>query len=78
MKNLVLVLLIVVAAGSLLFGVNQMKEAEQLTAELEKMKTQLTTCDTQARELQKMYDVAVVEAQVQRTLCEEQLKSLRK
>lgn len=78
MKNLVLVLLIVVAAGSLLFGVNQMKEAEQLTAELEKMKTQLTTSDTQARELQKMYDVAVVEAKVQRTLCEEQLKLLRK
>jgi septation ring formation regulator EzrA len=55
-----------------------MKEADQLTAELEKMKTQLTTCDTQTRELQKMYDVAVVEAQVQRTLCEEQLKTLKK
>lgn len=78
MKNLALVVLIVTAAGSLLFGYNRMKEAEKLTAELEKLNANVKECEIKARELEKLHQESMVQAQIQRTLCEEQLKALKK
>ena len=78
MKNLALVVLIVAAAGSMLFGFNQMKEAEKLAAELEKVNTSAKECETKSRELEKLYQESMVQAQIQRTLCEEQLKAMKK
>jgi hypothetical protein len=78
MKNLFMVVLLVFTAGSLLFGINKMKESEQLQEELDKMKTNAKVCETKALELEKLYQESMVQAQIQRTICEEQLKALKK
>ena len=78
MKNLALIVFIVTAAGTLLFGLNERNEAERLAAELEKINSNAKECEIKSRELEKLYEESMVQAQVQRTLCEEQLKALKK
>jgi Tfp pilus assembly protein PilO len=81
MKNVVIAVLATVSAGSLYYGYTKASQVEGLTVcelEREELKDQAEQYKTQATELQKMYDQAAVEMQVQRTICEEQLKALKK
>jgi hypothetical protein len=78
MKNIVVIVLIVISIGSVVFGVMQKKEAERLASQLIMQEDQAKECIKMSGELQKMYDILAVENQVQRTLCEEQLKALKK
>jgi hypothetical protein len=78
MKNIVVIVLIVISIGSVVFGVMQKKEAERLASQLIMQEEQSKECIKMSGELQKMYDILAVENQVQRTLCEEQLKALKK
>jgi len=78
MKNIVVIVLIVISIGSVVFGLMQKKEAERLSSQIEAYDMREKECIKMSGELQKMYDILAVENQVQRTLCEEQLKALRK
>jgi len=78
MKNIVVIVLIVISIGSVVFGVMQKKEAERLASQLIMQEDQAKECIKMSGELQKMYDILAVENQVQRTLCEERLKALKK
>lgn len=78
MKNLAMVVLIVAAAGALLFGFNEKNKTERLAVALEKANSNAKECETKSRELEKLYQESMVQAQIQRTLCEEQLKALKK
>jgi acetolactate synthase regulatory subunit len=78
MKNILVIVLIVISIGSVVFGLMQKKEAERLASQLIVQEDQAKECIRMSGELQKMYDILAVENQVQRTLCEEQLKALRK
>lgn len=78
MKNILVIVLITISIGSIVFGIIQMKEADRMTSQLVMQEDQVKECIKMSGELQKMYDILAVENQVQRTLCEEQLKALRK
>jgi Tfp pilus assembly protein PilO len=81
MKNIVIAVLATVSVGSLFYGYTQASHVEGLTvckSEREELKKQSEQYRTEVAELQKMYDQAAVEIQVQRTICEEQLKALKK
>lgn len=75
MKNGIIGILLILLVGSLVFGYHQksMLDSAQATCESEKKEL-----ETQAREFQKMAEVAQQEAVVQRTICEEQLKAFKK
>lgn len=75
MKNILIGVLLMVSIGSLVYGYNQksLLDSAQTTCESEKKEL-----ETQAREFQKMAELAQQEAVVQRTICEEQLKAFNK
>jgi cell division protein FtsL len=80
MKNIVIGVLAIVSAGSIYYVYTQTTQVNEQTNcenQIEEMKKQSELYRTEAEELQKMYDQATVEMQVQRTICEEQLKALK-
>jgi hypothetical protein len=82
MKNTLIGILLLVSVGSLTFGFIQKgkaDEAQSLCAS-EKVELENRARDQQLRasEFQKMAEQAHAEAVVQRTICEEQLKALKK
>lgn len=81
MKNVAIGILTIISVGSLIFGYNQKSELDSVTATcvaekqaLEKLAQQQ---QQQAEEFQKMAQMAQQEAMIQKTICEEQLKSLK-
>jgi hypothetical protein len=82
MKNAIIGILFIVTVGSLLFGYMQyskLGDAQAVCAsEKESLEKLAQEQQLQAREFQKMAEQAQQEAVIQRTICEEQLKSLRK
>ena len=75
MKNILIGILLIVSIGSLVYGYSQKSILESIQATCASEKKEL---ETQAREFQKLTEVAQQEVLVQRTICEEQLKSLKK
>jgi hypothetical protein len=75
MKNVIIGILLILLVGSLVFGYNQKNMLDNAHATCTAEKTEL---ETQAREFQKMAELAQQEAVVQRTICEEQLKAFKK
>lgn len=75
MKNVIIGILLILLVGSLVFGYNQKNMLDNAQATCAAEKTEL---ETQAREFQKMAELAQQEAVVQRTICEEQLKAFKK
>ncbi len=82
MKNTLIGILLIISVGSLTFGYIQkgkLDEAQRICAsekvELQKLAQQQ---QLEAKEFQKMAALAHQEAEVQRTICEEQLKALKK
>lgn len=75
MKNILIGVLLMISVGSLLYGYNQKSMLDSVQATCESEKKEL---ETQAREFQKMAELAQQEAVVQRTICEEQLKAFKK
>jgi len=75
MKNVFIGILLILLVGALVYGFNQksMLDRAQATCAAEKQEL-----ETQAREFQKMAELAQQEAVVQRTICEEQLKAFKK
>ncbi len=75
MKNILIGVLVIVSVGTLVYSYNQksMLDSAQATCAAEKKEL-----ETQAREFQKMAELAQQEALVQRTICEEQLKAFKK
>ncbi len=82
MKNILNVVLIVVSVMSIAFGYVQKVNLDkaQVNCSLEKVALEKLAQEQQlqAREFQKMAEQAQQEAVIQRTICEEQIKSLRK
>jgi hypothetical protein len=82
MKNAIIGILLIVTVGSLLFGYTQYSKLEEAQAncasEKESLEKLAQEQQLQAREFQKMAEQAQQEAVIQRTICEEQIKSLRK
>jgi Tfp pilus assembly protein PilE len=82
MKNIVIGILSIVSVGSIAYGYMQRSTLDhvQATCELEKNTLEKFAQEQQlqAREFQKMAELAQQEAIVQRTICEEQLKALKK
>lgn len=80
MKNIVIGVLVIISAGSLYYGYSQATQVNERAIcenQIEELKKQSEQYRTEATELQKMYDQAIVEMQVQRTICEEQLKAIQ-
>lgn len=75
MKNILIVVLLIVSVGSLVYGYNQKSMLDNVKTTCESEKREL---ETQAREFQKMAELAQQEAVVQRTICEEQIKAFKK
>lgn len=82
MKNITIGILTIISVGSLLFGYTQKNALDSAVAtcvsekqELEKMAQQQ---QMQAREFQERAQVAEHEAMIQKTICVEQLKALKK
>ncbi len=75
MKNIIIGILSIVSVGAMVYGYMQksMLDSAQITCTSERKEL-----ETQAREFQKMAEVAQQEAIVQRTICEEQLKAFKK
>ncbi|MBL7860329.1 MAG: hypothetical protein JNJ65_04155 [Cyclobacteriaceae bacterium] len=77
-KNLLVVILGIVAFAALVFAWQQKSKAGAIVAQCETEKQQLEQLAAQQRreaeEFQKIAQLAQHEAMVQRTLCEEQLK----
>lgn len=82
MKNATIGILLIVTVGALLFGYMQNSKLEEAQAvcasEKESLEKLAQEQQLQAREFQKMAEQAQQEAVIQRTICEEQIKSLRK
>lgn len=82
MKNTLIGILLIVSVGSLTFGFIQkgkVDEAQSVCAkEKESLEKLAQEQQLQAREFQKMAELARHEAEVQRTICEEQLKAIKK
>lgn len=82
MKNILSVVLIVVSVLSVAFGyvqkVNLDKAQVNCSFEKEALEKLAQEQQLQAREFQKMAEQAQQEAIIQRTICEEQIKSLSK
>lgn len=78
MKSAVSIILIAALAGVSGFAYYRQQQHETLNRELAEMKEQVEQCKLEFNEMRVLYDHAQVEAQVQRTICEEQLKALRK
>lgn len=79
MKNIVIGVLAIVSVASLYFGYTQSAGGDELAiceSQADELKKQSEQYKTEVAELQKMYDQAIVEMKVQRTICEEQLKAL--
>jgi len=75
MKNISIGILLIVSVGSMVYGYSQKSMLNSIQATCASEKKEL---EMQARELQKMAEIVQQEALVQRTICEEQLKSLKK
>ncbi len=82
MKNTLIGILLIVSVGSLAFGYIQyskLEEAQSVCAAekvaLEKLAQEQ---QVQATEFRKMAELAEQEIEVQRTICEEQLKAMNK
>ena len=75
MKNIVIGVLLIISMGSLVYGYKQKSILDSAQATCASEKKEL---ETQAREFQKMAEIAQQEALVQRTICEEQLKAFKK
>ena len=75
MKNSIIGILSIISVGSLVYGNMQkrMLDSLQTTCASEKKEW-----ETQAKEFQKMAELAQQEAIVQRTICEEQIKAFKK
>ena len=81
MKNTLIGILLIVSVGSLAFGYIQhsmLAEAQSVCASekvaLEKLAQEQ---EIQATEFRKMAELAQQEAEIQRTICEEQLKAMK-
>ncbi len=81
MKNVLIGILLIISIGSLTFGYVQKSKLEesQSTCMGEKVVLEKLAQDqqVQAREFQKMAEIAHQETEVQRAICEEQLKALK-
>jgi hypothetical protein len=77
MKNILIVLLSLASAGAGAYGYMKGKETLETERKAKAYEDAAKEAQTQAAEFQKMYGVAMNEIQIQRTLCEEQLKTLR-
>jgi len=81
-KNIVIIILIALLVGSLYFGFQQKTNADQLVSACAKEKEELVNAaieqQKRASQFQDMAEMAQHEAMVQRTICEEQLKELKK
>ena len=75
MKNISIGILLIVSVGTMVYGYSQKSMLNSIQATCASEKKEL---EMQARELQKMAEIVQQEALVQRTICEEQLKSLKK
>lgn len=75
MKNIVIGVLLIISMGSLVYGYKQKSILDSAQATCASEKKEL---ETQAREFQKMAEIAQQEALVQRTICEEQIKAFKK
>jgi uncharacterized protein HemX len=78
MKRGVVISLIVAFVAASGFAYYRQQQFESLNREYEEMKKQVAQCKLEFNQMRELYDHAQVEAQVQRTICEEQLKALRK
>jgi hypothetical protein len=78
MKNTLIGILLIVSVGSLTFGFIQKGKADNVLATCLEFEKLAQEHELQAREFQKMAELAQNEVEVQRTICEEQLKALRK
>jgi len=82
MKNTVIGILLIITVGSLVFGYLQRARLEELTAvyamEKEALQKEVQQQELIAKESRKMAELAQHEAEIQRTICEEQLKALKK
>jgi len=80
-KEFIIIALAFVALASLGYAFQQKSQIDEVTAVCEKEKQQLEKLAEQhqveAREFQKMADIARHQAEVQRVLAEEQLKALK-
>jgi len=75
MKNIIIGILSIVSVGAMIYGYMQKSMLESIETTCASEKKELVM---QAREFQKMAEVAQQEAIVQRTICEEQLKAFKK
>lgn len=82
MKNTLIGILLIVSVGSLAFGYIQygkLEEAQSVrAAEKEALEKLAQEQQVQATEFRKMAELAKQEAEVQRTICEEQLKAMNR
>jgi len=82
MKNTLIGILFIISIGSLTFGFIQKGKVDEAQTVCDSQKRELENMarDQQQRaaEFQKMAEQAHAEAVVQRTICEEQLKALKK
>ena len=82
MKNALIGILVITAAGSIAFGyiqkVNLDKAQAICVSEKEALEMMVQDQQLRAKEFQKMAELAQQEAIVQRTICEEQLKAFKK
>jgi hypothetical protein len=79
MKNLVIVILSIVSVGALYYGYTARVDDTLMVCESEKdvLIKQSEQYRTESAALQKMYDQLTAEMQVQRVICEEQLKAMK-
>ncbi len=79
MKNIIIVILSIVSAGAIYYGYTARVDNTLMVCESEKeeLKKQSEQYRTESAALQKMYDQLTAEMQVQRVICEEQLKAMK-
>jgi len=79
MKNILIVILAIVSTGAFYYGYTARADETLLVCESEKeeLKKQSEQYRTESEALQKMYDQLTAEMQVQRVICEEQLKAMK-
>jgi hypothetical protein len=75
MKNIIIGILSIVSVGATVYGYMQKSMLDNIETTCASEKKEL---ETQAKEFQKMAEIAQQEAVVQRTICEEQLKAFKK
>jgi uncharacterized protein HemX len=77
MKSASIIVLVIVLLAVSGFAYYKQQQYVSLAAEYEEVKKQAEQYRLEFNEMRTLYDQAMVEAQVQRTICEEQLKALK-